>query len=83
MYFPIYSDTDIQPVYTVFLSIVYYTIYTVFIVCILTYITMVLNGDVNDAKMCEAEPRVLVIDAKPRLSFSEKTSPSRDETLAK
>ena len=35
--------------------------------------------DVNDA-----EPRLLVFDAEPRLSFSEKkTSPGRAETLAK
>ena len=36
------------------------------------------TSDVNDA-----EPRLLVFNADPRLSFSEKTSPSRAETLAK
>ena len=40
---------------------------------------MVMNSDVNDA-----QPILLVIDAVPRLSFSEKkTSPSRAETLTK
>ena len=40
---------------------------------------MVSSSDVNDA-----EPRLLVFNAEPRLSFSEKKkSPSRAETLAK
>ena len=45
----------------------------------------VMTSDVNHAELFDAEPRLLVIDDEPRLSFSEekKTSPSRTETLAK
>ena len=46
-------------------------------------ITAVLTSDINYTEIFYAEPRVLVTDAEPRLLFSEKTSSSRAETLAK
>ena len=39
--------------------------------------------DVNNTELSYAEPRLLVIDAEPRISFWEKTSPNRVETLTK
>ena len=58
-------------------TIIQYYIYIIcilYIICIQSYITIkrVTTSDVNNA-----EPRLLVIDGEPRLSFSEKTSPSR------
>ena len=43
---------------------------------------MVYSSDINDAELFDAEPRLLVIDAELRLSFSEKKR-ARDETLDK
>ena len=38
-------------------------------------------SDVNDAELFNAEPRILVIDAEPILSFSEKKRPQAEPRL--
>ena len=38
---------------------------------------------ISSNDIINTEPRLLVIDAEPRLLFSEKTSPSRDNSLTK
>ena len=66
------------------------TIVSCSIVGVVTIDVIVLNAygmrisDANDAELLNAEPRLLVIDAEPRFSFSDKktsSNPNRVDTL--
>ena len=47
------------------------------------YIDVMLVSDVHEVKLFNAEPRLLVIDTEPSISFSEEKKRTQAETLAK